>query len=469
MSLRKFIGDRQFYKNVFLIAVPIMIQNGITNFVALLDNIMVGQIGTEQMSGTAIVNQLLFVFNLCIFGVLSGPGIFGAQFFGQGNTEGVRHTFRFKFIITAIVLAVGSLLLSLGGEKLISLYLTGNGEAGNKALTLQSGLDYLSVMVIGLIPFAVTQVYTSTLRETNQTILPMIAGMCAVLANLFLDWVLIFGKLGAPALGVKGAAIATVIARFIECAIVLVWTHVNSEKNQFIKGVYRGFKIPAELIKKIIIGGLPLAVNECLWSAGMAALNQCYSRCGLSVVAATNISSTIFNLFGVVFIALGSSVGIIVGQILGAGDMKRAKETDTKLIAFTVMAGIVTGSLMAALSGVFPAFYNTTDEVRSLAAKLITISGMFMPLSAFMHSAYFTLRAGGRTFVTFLFDSVYVCVITIPTALALVTFTDLDIVPIYFICQAVDIIKVTIGFILVKKGVWLKNIVNEDQASDLKG
>lgn len=469
MLLRKFIGDRQFYKNVFLIAVPIMIQNGITNFVALLDNIMVGQIGTEQMSGTAIVNQLLFVFNLCIFGVLSGPGIFGAQFFGQGNTEGVRHTFRFKFIITAIVLAVGSLLLSLGGEKLISLYLTGNGEAGNKALTLQSGLDYLSVMVIGLIPFAVTQVYTSTLRETNQTILPMIAGMCAVLANLFLDWVLIFGKLGAPALGVKGAAIATVIARFIECAIVLVWTHVNSKKNQFIKGVYRGFKIPAELIKKIIIGGLPLAVNECLWSAGMAALNQCYSRCGLSVVAATNISSTIFNLFGVVFIALGSSVGIIVGQILGAGDMKRAKETDTKLIAFTVMTGIVTGSLMAALSGVFPAFYNTTDEVRSLAAKLITISGMFMPLSAFMHSAYFTLRAGGRTFVTFLFDSVYVCVITIPTALALVTFTDLDIVPIYFICQAVDIIKVTIGFILVKKGVWLKNIVNEDQASDLKG
>ena len=469
MSLRKFIGDRQFYKNVFLIAVPIMIQNGITNFVALLDNIMVGQIGTEQMSGTAIVNQLLFVFNLCIFGVLSGPGIFGAQFFGQGNTEGVRHTFRFKFIITAIVLAVGSLLLSLGGEKLISLYLTGNGEAGNKALTLQSGLDYLSVMVIGLIPFAVTQVYTSTLRETNQTILPMIAGMCAVLANLFLDWVLIFGKLGAPVLGVKGAAIATVIARFIECAIVLVWTHVNSENNQFIKGVYRSFKIPAELIKKIIIGGLPLAVNECLWSAGMAALNQCYSRCGLSVVAATNISSTIFNLFGVVFIALGSSVGIIVGQILGAGDMKRAKETDTKLIAFTVMAGIVTGSLMAALSGVFPAFYNTTDEVRSLAAKLITISGMFMPLSAFMHSAYFTLRAGGRTFVTFLFDSVYVCVITIPTALALVTFTDLDIVPIYFTCQAVDIIKVTIGFILVKKGVWLKNIVNEDQASDLKG
>lgn len=250
---------------------------------------------------------------------------------------------------------------------------------------------------------------------------------------------------------------------------MLVWTHVNSEKNQFIKGVYRSFKIPAELIKKIIIGGLPLAVNECLWSAGMAALNQCYSRCGLSVVAATNISSTIFNLFGVVFIALGSSVGIIVGQILGAGDMKRAKETDTKLIAFTVMTGIVTGSLMAALSGVFPAFYNTTDEVRSLAAKLITISGMFMPLSAFMHSAYFTLRAGGRTFVTFLFDSVYVCVITIPTALALVTFTDLDIVPIYFICQAVDIIKVTIGFILVKKGVWLKNIVNEDQASDLKG
>ena len=461
MALKNFFGDKKFYKTVLLIAVPIMIQNGITNFVALLDNIMVGQIGTEQMSGTAIVNQLLFVFNLCVFGVLAGPGIFGAQFFGQGSTEGVRQTFRFKCVIGALVLAVGMLVLSLFDTQLISSYLTGSGEQGNKELVLQSGLDYLKIMLIGLIPFTITQVYASTLRETNHTLPPMFAGLAAVLINLVLDWVLIFGKLGLPAMGVKGAAIATVIARLSECIIVAAWAHFSG-KCDYIKGAFSSFSIPSELIRKIIVSGLPLALNETLWASGMAILNQCYSKRGLEVVAATNISSTIFNLFSVIFIALGSSVGIIVGQILGSGDLKKARETDTRLIIFTVAAGAVTGGLMAVFSDVFPMFYNTTASVRELAGSLITISGLFMPLAAFMHAAYFTLRSGGRTFITFLFDSVYVWAITIPTALLLVKFTDFGILKIYFCCQAVDIIKMIIGFILVKKGVWIRNIVSED-------
>lgn len=463
IKANRFLGDKQFYKNVFLIAVPIMIQNGITNFVALLDNIMVGQLGTEQMSGTAIINQLIFVFSLCVFGTLAGPGIFGAQFFGKGSMDGVRDTFRFKAISGLVILAVGVAVLSIFGTELITMYLKGDGAEGNKALTLQSGQEYLSIMLIGLVPFTVTQIYASTLRETNKTLPPMFAGLAAVLINLVLDWVLIFGKLGLPAMGVKGAALATVIARFAECAIVVAWTHANSDINEFITGAFRSMKIPAGLVKKIIISGLPLAVNEFLWSSGMAVLNQCYSRKGLEVVAATNISSTIFNLFGVIFIALGNSVGIIVGQILGAGDMKRAKETDTRLIAFTVAAGLVTGGLMAALSGVFPMFYNTTEQVRDLASTLIMISGLFMPLAAFMHAAYFTLRSGGRTLVTFLFDSAYVWAVTIPSALLLVSFTDFDIRKIYFCCQFIDIIKVTIGFILIKKGIWLRNIVKNDE------
>ncbi len=463
MNIKDLFGDKKFYGTIFAIAVPIMIQNGITNFVALLDNIMIGQIGTEQMSGTAIVNQLLFVFNLCIFGILAGPGIFGAQFFGKGSTEGVRDTFRFKLILAAIVLLGGLLILGFFSDELITMYLTGEGTEGNKALTLQSGREYLSVMLIGLVPFTISQVYASTLRETNKTLPPMFAGLVAVLTNLAFNWVLIFGNLGFPAMGVKGAAIATVIARFTECIIVVVWTHANKHENGFILGAFGSMRIPREMVKKILISGMPLFVNEFLWSAGMATLNKCYSERGLEVVAATNISSTIFNLFSVIFIALGNSVGIIVGQILGTGDMKKAKETDTKLIFFTVLAGAVTGGLMAAFSGLFPEFYNTTDSVRSMAGSLIMISGLFMPVAAFMHAIYFTLRSGGRTMITFLFDSVYVWIITIPTALLLVNFTDFGILNIYFCCQFVDIIKVTIGIILVAKGVWLRNIVKGEE------
>ena len=330
MTIRRLFGDKSFYKQVLLIAVPIMIQNGITNFVSLLDNIMVGQLGTEQMSGTAIVNQLLFVFNLTVFGSLSGAGIFGAQYFGQGNSKGVRDTFRFKAATAMTVLAAGFSILTVFGTQLISSYLTGNGDSGNKALILASGQEYLQIMLIGLIPFVITQVYASTLRETNHTFPPMFAGLAAVLINLVMDWILIFGHFGLPAMGVKGAALATVIARIAECIGVVTWTHKNSEKNEFIKDAFRTLVVPGELVKKIVLSGLPLMVNECLWSSGMATLNRCYSMRGVDVVAATNISSTIFNLFSVIFIALGNSVGIIVGQILGSGDMKKAKESRKK-------------------------------------------------------------------------------------------------------------------------------------------
>lgn len=463
MNIQKFIGDRKFYGTVFSIAVPIMIQNGITNFVALLDNIMVGQLGTEQMSGTAVANQLMFVFNLCIFGLLAGPGIFGAQFYGQGSNEGVRNVFRFKVLIGVIAFAAGTLILSFFGDGLINSYLTGDGQSGDRELIFKSGKEYLSIMLVGLIPFTATQIYASTLRETNCTIPPMFAGLAAVLVNLVLDWALIFGKLGLPKMGVRGAALATVIARFVECAIVIAYTHAKSGRNLFIKGAFRSMKIPKELVVKIAVSGLPLAVNEFFWSSGMAKLNQCYSQRGLDIVAATNISSTILNLFNVVYIALGSAVGIIVGQILGSGDMKRARETDTKLIAFSITAGALTGSIMAALSGVFPMFYDTTEQVRGLASTFIIILGIFTPVQAFINAAYFTLRSGGQTYITLIFDSVFMWVISVPTALLLVKFTNFDITLIYFICQAVDIIKVVIGLVLLKKGVWIRNIVSEEK------
>ena len=214
MNIRKkLIGDRAFYGKVLGVTVPIMIQNGITNFVGLLDNIMVGRIGTEQMSGIAIVNQLLMVFNLAIFGAISGVGIFSAQFFGCGNHPGVRHTLRFKIYVCLGILVLGTLVLVAGGEQLIMLYLHGEGNDQALQATLEYGKEYLWVMLAGLLPFVIEEVYASTLREGGETKVPMIAGVVAVLVNLTLNYLLIFGKFGFPRLGVVGAAIATVISR----------------------------------------------------------------------------------------------------------------------------------------------------------------------------------------------------------------------------------------------------------------
>ena len=457
--MKRYIGDRTFYRHVLGIAIPIIIQNGITNFVSLLDNIMVGQVGTVPMSGVSIVNGLLFVFNLCVFGASSGAGIFTAQFHGSGDNEGIRHTFRFKILVCLVITLLGGLIFHCFGPSLIGLYLTGEGDAATAAGAMEYGLQYLAIMIWGFLPFALCNSYSSTLRETGETVVPMVGGISAVLVNLVLNYTLIFGHFGAPAMGVRGAALATVISRYAELAIVAGWTHRNKAKKPFIQGVYRSFYLPGRLLKSIMVKGMPLLINEFLWSTGMAMMNQCYSTCGLDVVPAMNISSTIYNLGSVAFLAMGNAVGIIMGQQLGAGYSEvQVRDTNRKLMAVSIASGLVFGGLMGSISGVFPLLYNTTDGVRQLAATLICINAVAMPFNSYTNATYFTLRSGGQTFVTFLFDSCFVWVCCVPLAYCLSRFTDLTIIPLFAICLSTDLLKCILGAIMLKQGKWIQNL-----------
>lgn len=460
MSFReKFIGDKDFYKKVLLIALPMIAQNAITSFVSFLDNIMVGMIGTEQMSGVAIVNQLLFVFNICIFGGVSGAGIFGTQFFGKGDYEGQKYAFRFKMYASLIITAITILLFCFGGDALIGLYLNEGSDVGNIDLALAYGKDYLGIMVWGLIPFALSQTYISSVRETGHTFVPMLAGVAAMVTNLVLDIVLIFGLGPVPAMGVKGAALATVIARFVECAIVLIWTHRHTVINPYIVGAYRGLKIPKNILMDILKTGTPLMLNEMLWAGGIAIIAQCYSVRGIDVVAAQNISSTITNLFNIVYIQLGSCIAIIVGQLLGAGRIEEAKDADRKLIFFSVACCAGIALVMLCIGGFFPNIYKTDESIKELARTFIAISAAVMPVCAFCHCSYFTLRSGGKTIITFLFDSVYMWVIVIPVATFLAKGTGLSIALVFFLVQSLEFVKAVIGFFMVKSGIWLQNII----------
>ena len=456
---KRYIGDRAFYRTCLTIAVPMIIQNGITNFVSLLDNIMVGQVGTVPMSGVSIVNGLLFVFNLCIFGACSGAGIFTAQFHGSGDDDGIRYTFRFKFMICLLISLLGAAVFALGGRGLIGLYLTGEGDAAMAAGAMEYGLKYLRVMLWGFLPFALTNAYAGTLRETGETFVPMAAGISAVLVNLVLNYVLIFGHFGAPAMGVEGAALATVISRFAELFIVAAWTHMHREKNPFIRGAYRSAHIPGKLFRSICVKGMPLLLNEFLWSSSVAILNQCYSTCGLDVVPSMNIASTLLNLSNVVFLSLGNAVGILMGQMMGAGSTEPViRDANRKLMALSVASGVVFGGLMALFSGIFPRLYNTGETVRQLAAWLICINACAMPSHAYTNATYFTLRSGGQTFITFLFDSCFVWTVNVPLAYCLSRFTSMSILPLFALCQATDLIKCVLGTYMIRQGKWIRNL-----------
>ena len=459
MSIRKFIGDRAFYKKVLAVSVPIMVQSGITNLVNLLDNIMVGRLGTESMSGVSIVNQFIFIFNLMVFGAISAAGIFTAQYHGLDDEQGERYTFRFKFLISAVAATIAVVVFFFLDDELISLFLHGEGSSGDLALTLSEGKDYLMIMLVGLVPYAIAQVYASTMRETEQTVVPMISSVAAVLINFVFNYILIFGKFGAPALGVKGAAIATVISRFAELGVLLIWGYTHRSRCRYLVGAFRSFRIPRKLFANMAIKGLPLMANEVFWSIAIMLRNQCYSTRGLDVVAGQNISSTIFNVFSVVYMAIGSSIAIIVGNLLGAGKFDEARDADRKMMAFSLTCSVGMSILLITCSPIFPMLYNTTDSVRSLATFMMIVSAISMPFSAFAHSAYFTLRSGGRVVITFLFDSVYMWSIVLPTCFICAHLTNMSIYWLFILGMGSEALKCILGAILLKRGNWVRQLV----------
>lgn len=436
-----------------------MIQNGITNMVGLVDNVMVGKLGTESMTAVSIVGQLIFVFNLAVFGGISGPGIYGAQYYGQGNKEGFKNTFRMKWWICAFCMLLGITAFLLGGEWLIGLYLHGESSTINPELTLQYGKQYLMIMLFSIFPFSVTQIYASSLRETGCSVKPMVAGVISVFVDIVFNYLLIFGKFGMPQMGVRGAAVATVLARIVECLIVVIWAHICRKKHTFLIGIYRTLFMPRDVAVMMIKKGLPIFFNEFLWAGGMAAQTQCYSTKGLELIAGLNISNAICNLLNVVFVALGSAVGILIGQTLGARRYEKAKKDAFSLMWFT--GGICIGLtiILVALSGVFPRAYETTAEVRKYGQNFIIITALYFPVQGFLNSLYFTLRSGGKTLVTFLFDSVFSWVVTVPVALILCTCTSLSIFVVFAIVQSLDLIKVAVGYVLIRRGVWISTIV----------
>ena len=460
LTLREcLLGDRAFYRHVLMVVLPIIVQNTLTNVVALLDNVMVGQVGTLPMSGVAVVGQLLFVYNLAIWGSTSGAGIFGAQFYGRGDMEGVRHTFRFKLLVSTAITAAAIVLFLAAGTPLIEAYISADTSPADAAATLGYAQGYLRIMLVGLIPFGLTQCYAGTLRESGQTVLPMKASMLAMVVNFVFNALLIFGLGPFPRLGVAGAAIATVLSRFVELGIVVVGAHRSTDRYPFLQGVYRSFSIPRTLVKSIFIRSMPLLVNEMMWGSGQAVLLQCYSVRGIQAVAALNICNTIAQIFNEVFLSLGNATAIVVGQELGADRLTGARRTAWRMLTLSLASCVVMGTALAVCAPFIPRIYNTEESIRLLATELIRMAALCMPLYGFSNCEYFTLRSGGKTFITFLFDSCFTWVVSVPMAYCLSRFTGLNIVVIYLFVNGMDIIKCAIGFVLVKKGVWVRNIV----------
>ena len=469
---RRFIGSKAFYRSVLIILLPLVIQQGITSAVNLLDNLMVGSLGDESFSAVGVVNQILMVFNLTIFGGLSGISIFGAQFAGKNDVDGMRQSFRTKLYFGVAAVAIGVALLAGLGETFISLFLKGEVDEEKVAFALSEGLDYLHIMLWGLLPFALVQAYAGSMREMGKTVATMFGSIIAILTNLVLNFLLIYETreltvlgltftMWGAGMGVRGAALATVISRFVEMIFVVLYAHLHQNRYVFLRGAFRNGYVPVSLLKKIAITGTPLMLNEVLWSLGMTFINQCYSTRGIEALTALNITSTAWNLFCIIMFAMGNAVSIMVGQHLGRGDRQGARDTDNKLLFITVVSHVILGGLLALCAGVIPGPFNVSDTAKQLARQTLVIAGLSLPIHAFLHATYFTIRSGGKTVITFLFDSVYTWCVPAVLAYCLSHFTEAGVVTMYFCIQFIDVVKLVIGLFMLRSDFWASNIVND--------
>lgn len=456
--MKKYFGDKTFYKAVIALLLPMLLQNTVSSFVNLLDNLMVGRTGTEQMSGVSIVNQVMFIYNLCIFGGTSGAGIFAAQFYGKRDHDGVRQCLRFNYIVVTVFSVLAVVVFSLFGTQLISLFLTDDGQA-DLAETLRQAQGYLKIVLLGIAPFAISNAYSGILRSCGAADIPMKAGILALCANLVGNYVLIFGHLGFAPMGVRGAAIATVISRYLEAGMLLLVCAKRREKLAFAQGIFQNFHIPKALFRSILAGSLPLLCNELLWSLGETTLVQSYSLRGITAIAAFNIANVVMMVSGTIQQTLGNCVGIILGNDLGAGDFDKAGDDCPKLMMMALLTSFITVAVMLLIAPIVPRFYKTGEAVKQTAMYLVYACAVFQPFGSLVHSAYFAIRSGGKTLLTVLFDSCFTWVVVVPVCYVLIHFTSLNLLQVYIWVNATTVIKTVFGIVLLKKRVWMRNIV----------
>ena len=450
--MKTFIGDRQFYKTLFQVAAPLVLQQLITTSVQLVDNVMVGRLGESSIGAVSVINQLYFIVILVTFGAYAGAGIFTSQFFGSGDHDKLKQTFRFKLITGALIALIALIIFTVFGENLIRLF-TKNPE------TIKQGLAYLKIARWSAFPWVISVAISNTFREMSITKPLLYISIVAIITNTLLNFLLIFGLLGFPALGVTGAAIATFISRFVELGLMIVL--LIKKGSIFNTKMTQMLHIQPKLLKSMIIMSIPLTLNELLWSTGQTAFLHAYSTRGDSALAALNISGAISQLVFVTFGGIATAVAVLVGNTLGKNALDEAKDNARKLISFSVFFAVIAGLILFILSFFILNIYDVAEATKDIARFNIRINALFIPVYSFNVALFFTLRSGGDTKSTFLIDSGYMWVVAVPIAMVLAYFTDLKVTMMFLLIQSLDLPKMFFGLSRFRKEHWVKNLALE--------
>lgn len=448
--LREFLFDRDFYRSVLTLGLPIAAQNLLSSSANLIDTIMVGQLGEVSLSAVGMAGQWSFLMFLFFFGFSSGSSVFFSQYWGIKDLSRIRHTYTLGFanvfIISLIFMVVGYCFPA----QVIRVFT-------NDEVVVAEGVLYLRVAVFAYVAQCVNTYGCALLRATEEVRLPMISNIIAVLTNTFLNWVFIYGNLGAPAMGVRGAALATAISSWVGMAIMLIVSY--KKKNLLALPLKEFFHIRKSTVKRFYPVVLPVVFNESLWAVASMALNMVYGRLGTGNYSAMTVKNTIENLAFTFFIGLSSADSVMVGKSIGAGDFKRGF-TDARRFgllspALAVLLGIVLVLLRVPLTNLF----TLSDEVKVTAQYLMIVNACIYPLRMFNHmNIVGTFRAGGDTKASLLMDAGSIWCLSVPLVALAGLVWKFPFVLVFAMTAVEELAKFTYGMIYLNSGKWIKPV-----------
>ena len=442
-------GDRAFFKLMIALAVPIMLQQALSSVLYLLDNVMVGRLGDVPIAAVGVGNQLTFLLQIFSFGISSGAGIFAAQYWGKRDLANIRRIEGLTLVLSVVVGVAFTCVGLFAGEFFSGIY-------SHDDAVIALSADYLKIAAWGYLFQTLSLCLGTILFSCESPVLPMLSTLAGVVTNGVLNYVLIFGKLGLPALGVEGAAIATVIASVVNLVVLLVVSYV---KKNPIAAKPKEMRFDAAMVKGFFKVALPVFFNEALWSVGVSLQSVLYGQLGTPVQTAMQILSTVDRIGFILMAGLGKACGVMVGNAIGEGKPEQAKLYSQRMRVIAPLAVFCLGLVLFALTPVFLMLYDVSAEVHAMALSVIRVYCLASWLSTLNFTIVIgTLRAGGDTLRASLIDLGGLWLISLPISWICGKALGLPITLVYPLMFIGDALKAVAGTLYTRRNKWIKEL-----------
>ncbi|NLT94570.1 MAG: MATE family efflux transporter [Clostridia bacterium] len=449
-ELTGFWKDKEYFKTMLNIAVPVMLSNFIVSFLNMVDTVMVGKLGEAEIAAVGIANQYFFFFTMFLIGLSAGCSVFISQFWGKRDIQNIKRITGIGLISTVIVSLIFIFFGYLNPRQVLALF-------NNDPVVLALGTRYLKIVLVSYLFTGITFIYSFVLRSVGQAVMPMVISGLALIINIFFNYCFIFGKLGAPALGVEGAAIATVIARVTE-TVILVF-NIYLQKGALAATLKELTDFNGGIFLKAFQTILPVILNDMCWGLASLVYVAVYGRMGIQAVATIQICNTVNNLFMVVIFGLSSAAAVMVGNSIGAGEEWQGKKYAERFCLLSIAVGILLGILLALFTPLILNLFNVSQEVRRNSEIILyTISVVFFIRVLSIMLIVGILRGGGDATRAFLIEGFTMWFIGVPLTILGAFVFKFPVYLVYALSVLEEIVKCILGFLRLKSGQWINNV-----------